>query len=71
MGLIEEVQELKQSGAQEDKITAILQERGYPIRIAIEIYYQGKNNQQDFICMVFCCQRLNFYFCLCCHLYRY
>lgn len=32
MGLIEEVQELKQSGAQEDKITAILQERGYPKR---------------------------------------
>ncbi|MEK6910887.1 MAG: hypothetical protein AABW82_03870 [Nanoarchaeota archaeon] len=32
MGLIEEVQELKQSGAQEDKIIAILQERGYPKR---------------------------------------
>ncbi|MDO8563445.1 MAG: hypothetical protein Q7R87_00360 [Nanoarchaeota archaeon] len=32
MGLIEEVQELKSSGALEDKITAILQERGYPKR---------------------------------------
>jgi hypothetical protein len=32
MGLIEEVQELKSSGASEDKIVAILQERGYTKR---------------------------------------
>lgn len=36
MGLIEEVQELKSSGISEDKIAAILQERGYTKRDIIE-----------------------------------